>query len=311
MRKSALLIVVWLSVAIFSCGKGVVEVTNASFQPQIVVEGYLIAGRNVDNIHLTKNFRLDANLRNTDLVIADAQAAIIDESAGRRYPLVFQDSAYPPGDPRRNRLNQAHYRYNGNDLVVAHGKTYALEVQAVVEGKSLYTRARTTVPNAGFRIARLNYDSLQYRQRDGAGEVAHFQLTLERSPGIDFYVAALRPKTATTKNFIYDNPYSEEDTASVVDNFGDFTNSVLWIQDTPLTEGQSLFDIFWWELWFYSEYEVVAYATDNNYKDFMLTYQGVQEEDGNFHEAKFHLEGDGIGVFGAVVADTVQIKVLK
>lgn len=300
-----------LSAAMLSCGKGVVEVTNESFQPQIVVEGFLIAGKNVDNIHITKNFRLDANLRNTDLVVSDAQVTIIDESTGKSYPLAFQDSPFPPGDPNRNRLNQAHYRYTGNDLIVEYGKTYALEVRAVVEGKSLQTRARTTVPQQGFRISGLNHDSLQYRQRDTAGEVMHFQLALERSPGIDFYVAALRPKTASTENFIYDNPYTEETPEGVEDNFGDYTNSVLWIQDTPIVSGQSLFDIFWWELWFYSEYEVVAYAADKNYTDFMITYQDVQEEDGNFHEAKFHLEGDGIGVFGAVVADTVRIKVLR
>ncbi|MGH7492514.1 MAG: DUF4249 family protein [bacterium] len=297
--------------SIFSCGKGSVEVTNASYQPQIVVEGYLIAGRNVDNIHITQNFRLDANLRNTILVIDHAEVTITDENTGQSYPLTFQDSPFPPSDPKYNRLNQAHYRYTGNDLIVGYGKSYTLDVRAVVEGKPLHTRARTTVPNAGFRIAAVNHDSLQYRQQGFNGEVLQFQLTLERSSGSDFYVAALRPKTASTENFIYDNPYSEEDPESVEENFGDFTNSVLWIQDTPLTAGQSLFDIFWWELWFYSEYELVAYAADKNYRDFLQTYQDVQEEDGNFHEAKFHLEGDGIGVFGAVVADTVRVKVLK
>jgi hypothetical protein len=276
-----------------------------------VVEGFLIAGRNVDNMHITKNFRLDANLKNANLVIDDAQVVITDESTGRTYPLTFQDSPFPPSDPKYDRLNQAHYRYTGNDLIIAYGQSYTLEVHAVVEGKSLHTRARTTVPNAGFRIAAVNHDSLRYRQRDDNGEVLHFQLTLERSPGTDFYIAAWRPKSASTENFIYDNPYSEEDPNSVEENFDDFTESGQWIQDTPLTAGQSLLDIFWWDLWFYSEYNVVAYATDKNYRDFWQTYRDVQEIDGNFHEAKFHLEGDGIGVFGAVVADTVRIKVLK
>ena len=311
MHKSVLFILLALSASLLSCGEGIVEVTNASFQPQIVVEGFLIAGQNVDNIHLTKNFRLDADLRRTDLVISNAQAAIIDESTGKSYPLTFQDSPFPPGHPDRNRLNQAHYGYTGNDLVVEHGKTYALEVRAVIEGKTLHTRAKTTVPQAGFRIAGINYDSLRYRQQGANGEVLHFQLSLERSPGTDFYVAALRPQNASTENFIYDNPYSDKTPAEVADDFGDLTNSILWIQNTPVAAGLSLFDLFWWEIWFYSEYEVIVYAADRNYADFMMTYQDVQEEDGNFHAAKFHLEGDGIGVFGAVVADTVRIKVLK
>ncbi len=32
--------------------------------------------------------------------------------------------------------------------------------------------------------------------------------------------------------------------------------------------------------------------------------------DGNFHEAKFNIDGDGIGVFGSVIADTVYVDVV-
>jgi hypothetical protein len=48
---------------------------------------------------------------------------------------------------------------------------------------------------------------------------------------------------------------------------------------------------------------------DKNYREFLQTYNDVQEEDGNFHEAKFNIEGDGIGVFGSVVTDTVYIEI--
>jgi hypothetical protein len=55
----------------------------------------------------------------------------------------------------------------------------------------------------------------------------------------------------------------------------------------------------------------VVYAFDKNYKDFLITHDQVQEIDGNFHEPEFHFEGDGIGVFGSAIADTVQITVLR
>ena len=53
------------------------------------------------------------------------------------------------------------------------------------------------------------------------------------------------------------------------------------------------------------------YATDDNYREFVQTYNDVQEDDGNFHEAKFNIDGDGIGVFGSMIADTAYIEVLR
>ena len=37
----------------------------------------------------------------------------------------------------------------------------------------------------------------------------------------------------------------------------------------------------------------------------------VQEIDGNFHEPVFHIDGDGIGVFGSAVTDTVYFSVTQ
>ena len=37
----------------------------------------------------------------------------------------------------------------------------------------------------------------------------------------------------------------------------------------------------------------------------------VQEEDGNFHESVFSIEGDGIGYFGSAIPDTVYVEVLR
>ena len=69
------------------------------------------------------------------------------------------------------------------------------------------------------------------------------------------------------------------------------------------------YDIFI-PFWFYTEYRLTTMACDVNYKEFLQTYNDVQEEDGNFHEAKFNIEGDGIGVFGSVVLDTVTVNVI-
>jgi hypothetical protein len=67
----------------------------------------------------------------------------------------------------------------------------------------------------------------------------------------------------------------------------------------------------WQDFRFYDDYEIIMYAADKNYKDFFITYQNVVELDGNFHEPKFNIEGDGIGVFGSIIADTVSCRVIR
>ena len=69
--------------------------------------------------------------------------------------------------------------------------------------------------------------------------------------------------------------------------------------------------IFWFDLWFYGSYEVIVYAADKNFIDFLRTFDEVQADDGNFNEPAFNIEGDGIGVFGSAIADTVRIVVLR
>ena len=300
-----------LPIFLIACGQGIVEVTNESYEPRLVIEGLLIAGEKVDHIHISKNFRLKDDLSRTDMVVNYAEVKIFDVSAGKTYLLAFYETPITPGAPKYERLNRAYYRYENNDWRIEAGKTYTLEVSATVEGKALFAHSTTTVPRAGFKIAQVNHDSLQYRQHDASGEVMNFQLTIDRSPGTNFYVAVIRPQLATTDNFIYENSYVDLKPADVEDDIDNFNNKVEWIQDTPLIAGQSNVDIFWWDLWFYSTYNVAVYAADKNYREFLQTYDSVQEEDGNFHAAKFNFEGDGIGYFGSAVMDTVQIKVLR
>ena len=64
-------------------------------------------------------------------------------------------------------------------------------------------------------------------------------------------------------------------------------------------------------MWFYSEYEITVYAADRNYSSFLQTFDEVQEEDGNFHEPVFSIEGEGIGVFGSYIRDRVVVSVRR
>ena len=308
MKIFSYIAILMLTVFLLACGKGVVEVTNESYEPRLVIEGVLLAGQKVDKIRVSRNFRLGANLATSDMVISDAQVTILDVSAGRTYALTFHESPEPSNTPR---IDRAYYRYEGEDWLIEHGKSYTLDVRATVEGKVLHARATTIVPQAGFRIVALNHDSLRYRQRDGNGEVMSFELIIDRSPGTNYYVSVIRPVAANLDNFIYGNAYVDLDPEDVAEDFDDFTHSIEWVQDTPLTAGQSIINTFWWDFWFYSEYEIVTYASDKNYKEFMQTYGDVQEEDGNFHEAKFNFEGEAIGYFGSAVMASARVRVIK
>ena len=88
-----------------------------------------------------------------------------------------------------------------------------------------------------------------------------------------------------------------------------------WMQNLPADPAQepviSRLKIRWIGLPFYGNYRGIFYAADQNFKDFFLTHSTVQDIDGNFHEPVLHIQGDGAGVFGAAVVDTVYFEVVR
>ena len=50
---------------------------------------------------------------------------------------------------------------------------------------------------------------------------------------------------------------------------------------------------------------------DRNFRDFQATHEVTQGADGNHHEPAFHIDEDGIGVFGSAIVDTVYFNVLR
>jgi hypothetical protein len=284
-----------------SCGEGVVSVTNQSYQPRIVVSGLLIAGHPVEDIHVSRNFRLDENLNETPIFLTEAAVLLIDEDEAANYPLTFVDS---PSFEKRGFAWR-----DDTPLAIRAGGTYSLEVRATVEGQELFTRATTTVPGAGFEIVDLTPERTEYRARDGAGNVIMPEVTIERSPGTTFYLLTAVPLDMSVDTFIYDNPFSDEDPRKI--DLFDFNYEFEWIQNTPVGAGQSKMGLFWWDVWFYGRHEIVIYAVDANWAHFLQTFEEVQELDGNFHEPKFEFEGDGLGYFGSAIPDTTHIEILR
>ena len=289
---------------IVSCGEGVVEVTNESYEPKIAIEGYLIAGQLVDKIRISRNFPINANLTRMSLLpeVNETIVTITDITEDRTYFLTFHVA-------QDNQLENYYWQYNSQNLTITPGKSYRLDVTANIDGQQLQASSTTTVPDSGFSIAQTNYNQLSFREKDQNDNLKEFEVTINRSAETTFYLATLQALNASTNNFIYDHPFYNEEPEDL--DIEDYDYIYGWIQDTPTTPGQSNFTVFWVNIWFYDTYEIVVYATDDNYKEFVQTYNDVQEPDGNFHEAKFNIEGDGIGVFGSMIADTAYIEVLR
>lgn len=289
-----------------ACGEGKLAITDSTFRPKIVIQGTLIPRQPVQ-IKLRRNFPVNAVAEAGDIILQNAQATITDSTAGQQHQLLFDS---------RNGYYQA------PQLAIQYGQTYLLDVSATIDGQQLQASARTRVPNQGLNILEEKsiLGSRLYRQRDKQNRLQDFRVVFERSPGTDFYavsVTALAADTAAfrqdTTIFIFENPYtpSSFNAGDVMEDFDQFKYTFYWVQNVPLEPGETDMDIFSFLTWFYGDYRAVVYAGDRNFKDFLATHGEVKEIDGNFHEPSFHIDGDGIGLFGSAVVDSASFEVLR
>lgn len=278
-----------------ACGESNLSITEAMYQPKIAVQGILIPGQ-VPQIKISRNFPVNVVIDPADIAIPNASVTISD-AAGARRTLLY------------NPQTQAYEA----QFDVAYNTTYTLNVEAGIDGRTLHASATTTVPNAGFKILeeRSNLGSMVYRQRDAQGNLINFDVVFERSPGTGYYLVSLVALDADTSKFIYDNPFRELTAEDVFTDFEEYKYLYYWLQDRPLTPGISNTEILSLFTFFYSRYRVIIYAADRNFRDFQITHELLQGIDGNYHEPAFHIEGDGIGVFGSAVADTAYFEILR
>jgi hypothetical protein len=152
-------------------------------------------------------------------------------------------------------------------------------------------------------------EPLGYRQRDADGQVQQFEIAYAHSPGIDFYILSVRALDASDQSFVYDNPFYDHSADEVNFYMEDLNVHIDWMQNVPDGAGLSNLKIRWFGLPFYGRYRRIFYAADQNFKEFFLTHSTVQDIDGNFHEPIMHIEGDGAGIFGSAIVDTVYFEV--
>lgn len=293
---SSLFLIIFLA----GCTENLVEIGENTYSPKIVVEGYLFANQNVENIRITRNFPLNSSIQVSNLVLSNAVVSIKDIESGKDFILAFNPSTFA-------------FEYKGDDLIINYGKEYQLNISAIVDGELLSASSITKVPQKGFKINRelSKFDPMFYREPDESGNPKSFVLNFTPSPGTKFYLLSLLALDASDKTFVYENPYFEIKKEDLNKEFDRYRLQANQLPNINSFGGNIEYEIPWLDLWFYGNHRLIIYAVDENYRLYFQTYRSVQEFDGNFHEPRLNFTGDGIGVFGSAIADTVYLTVKK
>ena len=284
----------------YSCGKTSVSIDETTYEPKIVIIGYLYPGKPVSNIRITRNFPIGTVIDKEQMSLSAADVRVTDIESGKTYQLAFNNFS-------------AWFEYTGSDWLINYGKSYRLDVAAVVAGQPLTASSVTAVPEKGLQINLENsiYGDLHYRQTDEKGAIISPRVAYEQSPDAAFYLLSISALDASLESFIYENPFGFDiqdalDGGATID---DFKYRARWTRPENKTGDYSIIEINWFLLWFYGSHRLLLYAGDQNFYHFYNTHRNVQEIDGNLHEPLFDIDGDGIGVFGSAVVDTLYLNV--
>jgi hypothetical protein len=281
------------------CGEGKVDITDAGYSPEIVINAYIFGGQRVQNIRISRNTPLNQSVDTSKIILSDAIVKITDLSNNKGYQLTYMPSNYS-------------FEYTGSDFIIEYGKSYKINVQANIDGKDLHANSTTTVPLAGLKADRQDLGSMTYRENDALGNVKNFNVSFRPSENSDATILSIVALDASPASFIYNNFYYPETDTEKIDNALPrySQNYAYQLGIAPGTQDFTMM-IDWFTTWFYGRYRVIIYAADRNFYDFFITSKNVMELDGNFHEPRMHIDGDGIGVFGSAVTDTVYFAINK
>jgi hypothetical protein len=286
-------------IALYSCGESSIEL-DQTYEPKIVLNAILYPGQKVNGISVTRNIPINTQPNPLTLFLRNADIKITDLTTNNIYTLSFNSTKLT-------------YEYIGSDWIIEYDKNYKLSITAIIDNKPLSASSVTKTPKKGFSIIDQETISgtIQYRERDINNNVKEIPLKINLSQGTTYYPISLTALDASDTTFIYSNAYVEVKKEDVVKNLDNYKYIQRQIQNINPNAAQFDFDINWISIWFYSRYRMIVYAADENFRLYNLTYRNVQEFDGNFHEPKINIQGDAIGVFGSMIADTVYFTVKK
>ena len=289
MKLIKLLSISIILIVFTKCGDPDVNITTSQYEPKIAVEGYLFCGETIKDIRLTRNFEIGKHQDLDKLYLTPAENNLVATING--IPLIF--------DPYSE-------TYYNDQMTIDYGKTYKIEISAVIDGKQLTASSTTTTPQKGFYVLNHDLGTAKYRE-------SPLKIEFKTSPGTDLYIFSFIADSASIKNFIYDNPYFPNmDTADIRDDYNSFRYGLNSASDiNSYSDKVYSYEIQGYDTWFYGPYTVTVYAGDKNMRYYLATATEVQEMDGNFHEPMQIFEGDAIGVFASAIKETVKFGIKR
>ena len=300
--KNTFIPAVAVSLLLLACGKTSVSIDDRTYEPKIVLNAYIYPNRPVSDIQITRNFAIGQEIDKNQIALSEAEVILTDVGSGNHYSLIY--------DP-----DQGSFQYPGSDLTIIYGGTYRLQVTANIDGHVLHASSVTTVPDEGLKIdlEKSVYGDLYYRQTDESGQLISPRVNYMQSANAAFFLLSIAALEASEASFIYENPFGFRiqealEGGAKIENF---QYAARWTRPENQVNGDSVIELTWFQFWFYGYYRLILYAGDLNFFHYYNTHANVQEPDGNLHEPIFEIEGDGIGVFGSAVTDTIYINVLK
>ena len=291
-----------LLVVFLACGKTSVTIDERTYEPKIVIVGYLYPEHPVRDIRITRNFPVGTTIDKTEMALDDASVYLTDLTSNTAHELIYNHQSLA-------------FEYFGSELEIEYGNSYRLDVSASFDDVDLQANATTTVPEKGLEIDRENslHGDIFYRQTDENGVIIQPQISYKQSENSAFFLLAISSQDASIETFIYENPFGFDikDALEGDAKIENFQYTSRWTRPENQNGGFSILEYSWFQIWFYGPYRLVLYAGDENFYHFYATHRTVQSIDGNLHEPLFHIEGDGIGVFGSTVIDTLSLNILK
>lgn len=274
------------------------------FESEVVVEGYLEAGRRLPDLRLSRSVPLDAvyNSEEAGVENADVEIRLLDHEGQIEAVYDYRMSNGSAG---------LYFPATGwNDTpTVKPLRTY--ELHAVVPGRPTPVVSRTLVPDTFF-VAEVSADSIEYLSPNHLT----FDLSPTQYPGRQniFLVTTIAldgrrdQLVPFARGFLEDSDLTIEDlrerTAPILNeaNFERNADGFLQVRFP------------WIGIYFYGRNEILMSAIDDNLYDFVRS-QSVQQggstlPPGEIPNVLEHIEG-GRGIFGSYARASVQVFVLR
>ena len=268
------------------------------FEAQVVVESYLIAQRTLPQVRISTTLPVDEvySFDNAALSNAVVEVRLLTGTEGSP---VEQSFSYTLDSPGIYTTNDPHE--------VMPLRSYELFVR--FNDNSNTVRSFTTVPDT-FRVVSGVPESIVYQSTDQL----EIEVTRSDFPGRQnvfvFSTISLDPDTANITP-VYADLFDDDD-------FEDLTNNSSGIINEGNFEvnpsGTITIDYPWLAVAFFGENDIIASTIDDNLLDFIRSQEvqlgGSTLSPGEIQNVIFNVEG-GIGVFGAIAADTVRTDILR